>query len=176
MDTWRGRTGPHGHVCRPIQLHRATRSDRSRELDPRWSACRCSARRAHGQRRDAARPCSRSSTPTQLAHTPTTTGPTAVARTHRRTLPSSYAIAYAPYCAVRELNDAGYARIRSFDAATSTPLTAFSKSPLDAPEDRLADLVAAGPVRPPASGTHHRVRSRIKPKGNLSDLVAEQRR
>ena len=49
-------------------------------------------------------------------------------------------------------------------------------SPLDAPDDRLADLVAAGVVRPPASGTRHRARSRIKPKGNVSDLVAEQRR
>ena len=49
-------------------------------------------------------------------------------------------------------------------------------SPLDAPDDRLADLVAAGVVRPPASGTRHRARPRIKPKGNVSDLVAEQRR
>jgi hypothetical protein len=31
-------------------------------------------------------------------------------------------------------------------------------------------------VRPPASGTRHRARSRIKPKGSVSDLVAEQRR
>jgi len=49
-------------------------------------------------------------------------------------------------------------------------------SPLDAPDDRLADLVAAGVVRPPVSGTRHRSRSRIKPKGSVSDLVAEQRR
>lgn len=48
--------------------------------------------------------------------------------------------------------------------------------PLDAPDDRLADLVAAGVVRPPTSGTRHRSRSRIKPQGDVSDLVAEQRR
>jgi prevent-host-death family protein len=49
-------------------------------------------------------------------------------------------------------------------------------SPIDAAHDRLADLVAAGVVRPPASGTRHRARRRIKPKGSVSDLVAEQRR
>ena len=49
-------------------------------------------------------------------------------------------------------------------------------SPLDAPNDRLADLVAAGVVRPPASSKRRRPRSRIKPKGNVSSLVAEQRR
>ncbi|BAN00439.1 type II toxin-antitoxin system Phd/YefM family antitoxin [Ilumatobacter coccineus] len=49
-------------------------------------------------------------------------------------------------------------------------------SPLDSSDDRLADLVAAGVVRPPASTTRHRSHSRIKPKGSVSDLVAEQRR
>lgn len=49
-------------------------------------------------------------------------------------------------------------------------------SSLDVSDDRLADLVAAGMVRPPSSGTRHRSRSRIKPKGNVSSLVAEQRR
>lgn len=49
-------------------------------------------------------------------------------------------------------------------------------SPLDAPDDRLADLVAAGVVRPPVSGARHRSRSRIKSKGSVSDLVGEQRR
>lgn len=49
-------------------------------------------------------------------------------------------------------------------------------SPLDTPDDRLADLVAAGVVRPPASGVRHRAGSRIKPKGDVSSLVAEQRR
>jgi prevent-host-death family protein len=49
-------------------------------------------------------------------------------------------------------------------------------SPIDAAHDRLAELVAAGVVRPPASGTRHHARRRIKPKGNVSDLVAEQRR
>jgi len=37
-------------------------------------------------------------------------------------------------------------------------------------------LVAAGVVRPPTSGTRRRSRSRITPKGNVSNLVAEQRR
>ena len=49
-------------------------------------------------------------------------------------------------------------------------------SPLDAPDDRLADLVAAGVVRSPGSGTRHRSGSRIKPKGDVGSLVAEQRR
>lgn len=49
-------------------------------------------------------------------------------------------------------------------------------SPLDAPDDRLADLVAAGVVRRPTNGTRHRARPRIKAKGNVSGLVAEQRR
>ena len=49
-------------------------------------------------------------------------------------------------------------------------------SPLDASDDRLAKLVAAGVVRPPSSGTRHRSLSRITPKGNVSSLVAEQRR
>ena len=48
--------------------------------------------------------------------------------------------------------------------------------PLDAPEHRLADLVAAGVVRPPASTTRHRAQLRITPKGSVSVLVAEQRR
>ena len=48
--------------------------------------------------------------------------------------------------------------------------------PLDASHDLLGDLVAAGVVRPAVSRTRHRSRSRIKPKGNVSDLVSEQRR
>lgn len=48
--------------------------------------------------------------------------------------------------------------------------------PIDASHDLLADLVANGQVRPPISTTRHRPRSRIKPKGSVSDLVAEQRR
>lgn len=48
--------------------------------------------------------------------------------------------------------------------------------PLDASHDLLAELVAAGVVRPPANATRHRARTRIKPKGSVSDLVAEQRR
>jgi len=46
--------------------------------------------------------------------------------------------------------------------------------PLDAPDDRLADLVAAGVVLPPTSGSRHRSLSRIKSKGNVSSLVAER--
>jgi prevent-host-death family protein len=49
-------------------------------------------------------------------------------------------------------------------------------SPLDASEDRLADLVASGLVRPPASRDRHVPASRIKVNGPVSDLVAEQRR
>jgi len=48
--------------------------------------------------------------------------------------------------------------------------------PLDASHDRLVDLVAAGVVRAPSSRTRNRSRTRIKPKGNVSMLVAEQRR
>lgn len=49
-------------------------------------------------------------------------------------------------------------------------------SPLDYETDRLAELVASGVVRPPKSTTRHRPVRRIKPKGSVSDLVAEQRR
>ncbi len=49
-------------------------------------------------------------------------------------------------------------------------------SPIDAPENRLAELVATGLVRPPASSARHHPRTRIKPKGNVSSLVVEQRR
>lgn len=46
---------------------------------------------------------------------------------------------------------------------------------LDYPTDRLAELVAAGAVRPPRSRRRHLPR-RILVKGSVSDLVAEQRR
>jgi prevent-host-death family protein len=49
-------------------------------------------------------------------------------------------------------------------------------SPLDAAHDRLAQLVAAGIVRAPASSTRHVPKRRITSKGTVSDLVAEQRR
>lgn len=50
-------------------------------------------------------------------------------------------------------------------------------SPLDATHDHLADLVAAGIVRAPASGRpRHLPKRRIKAKGSVTDLVAEQRR
>jgi prevent-host-death family protein len=48
--------------------------------------------------------------------------------------------------------------------------------PLDAATDRLADLVAAGLVRPPSDPTRRRTPQRIKAKGSVSDLVADQRR
>jgi prevent-host-death family protein len=46
---------------------------------------------------------------------------------------------------------------------------------LDAASDRLAELVKAGVVRPPTSPHRHRPTRRIKSKGPVSDLVAEQR-
>jgi prevent-host-death family protein len=49
-------------------------------------------------------------------------------------------------------------------------------SSLDAADDRLADLVAAGVVRPPARARRRLPTSRITSKGSVSDLVAEQRR
>lgn len=49
-------------------------------------------------------------------------------------------------------------------------------SSVDASEDRLADLVAAGVVRAPASRERHVPERRIKAKASVSDLVAEQRR
>ena len=49
-------------------------------------------------------------------------------------------------------------------------------SPIDASDDRLADLVAAGLVRPPASRDRHVPKHRVRAKGPVSDLVAEQRR
>lgn len=48
-------------------------------------------------------------------------------------------------------------------------------SSLDASSDRLNDLVAAGIVRPPAHLQRHLPKCRIKSKGAISDLVAEQR-
>lgn len=49
-------------------------------------------------------------------------------------------------------------------------------SAVDHPSDRLATLIAAGAVRPPRSQQRRRPTRRIKPKGPVSDLVAEQRR
>lgn len=49
-------------------------------------------------------------------------------------------------------------------------------SAMDHSTDRLAELIAAGVVRPPKSTTRSRPERRIKPKGSVSDLVAEQRR
>jgi len=49
-------------------------------------------------------------------------------------------------------------------------------SALDHSTDRLAELIAAGVVRRPKSPTRSRPARRIKPKGSVSDLVAEQRR
>ena len=49
-------------------------------------------------------------------------------------------------------------------------------SSIDAADDRLAELVAAGIVRPPASTQRHLPKRRIKSKGTVSDLVTEQRR
>jgi prevent-host-death family protein len=49
-------------------------------------------------------------------------------------------------------------------------------SSLDASDDRLAELVAAGIVRAPTSRQRHRPDHRIKSKGPVSDFVADQRR
>ena len=49
-------------------------------------------------------------------------------------------------------------------------------SSIDKSTDRLADLVAAGLVRPPANRTRTTSATRIKAKGPVSDLVAQQRR
>lgn len=49
-------------------------------------------------------------------------------------------------------------------------------SALDHATDRLAELVAAGVVRPAKRTARTRPARRIKPKGPVSDLVAEQRR
>lgn len=48
-------------------------------------------------------------------------------------------------------------------------------SPIDASEDRLADLVAAGVVRAPASRKRHVPERRITAQAPVSDLVADQR-
>ncbi|MEZ5377647.1 MAG: type II toxin-antitoxin system prevent-host-death family antitoxin [Acidimicrobiales bacterium] len=49
-------------------------------------------------------------------------------------------------------------------------------SPLDASDGRLRELVASGVVRAPSSLSRHQPARRIKSKGTVSDLVAEQRR
>jgi prevent-host-death family protein len=49
-------------------------------------------------------------------------------------------------------------------------------SAIDHSTDRLADLIAAGIVRPPKRTSRSRPVRRITPKGSVSDLVAEQRR
>lgn len=47
---------------------------------------------------------------------------------------------------------------------------------IDEPTARLAALVASGAVRPPNVRQRQRPARRIKAKGSVSDLVAEQRR
>lgn len=49
-------------------------------------------------------------------------------------------------------------------------------SALDQSTDRLAELIAAGVVRPAKRATRHVPKRRIKPRGSVSDLVADQRR
>ncbi len=50
-------------------------------------------------------------------------------------------------------------------------------SALDAAHDHLAELIATGIVRAPTSSKRRHVpKHRIKSKGTVSDLVAEQRR
>ena len=49
-------------------------------------------------------------------------------------------------------------------------------SALEHSTDRLAELIASGVVRPPKSRSRQRPTRRIRPKGSVSDLVADQRR
>jgi antitoxin (DNA-binding transcriptional repressor) of toxin-antitoxin stability system len=49
------------------------------------------------------------------------------------------------------------------------------RSPVDRSIDQLAELVAAGVVRPPTGAARHRPRTRIRAKDPVSALVAEQR-
>lgn len=49
-------------------------------------------------------------------------------------------------------------------------------SALDHDADRLASLIAAGVVRPPKRPTRRPPRRRVRPRGSVSDLVADQRR
>ena len=49
-------------------------------------------------------------------------------------------------------------------------------SPIDAPLDRLGDLVADGLVRAPRAANRPEPRRRIEAAGPVSDLIAEQRR
>ena len=49
-------------------------------------------------------------------------------------------------------------------------------SAIDASDDRLAELVAAGVVRPPTSAGRHLPERRVTSNASVSDLVADQRR
>jgi prevent-host-death family protein len=49
-------------------------------------------------------------------------------------------------------------------------------SGLDQETDRLAALIASGAVRAPRTSTRRRPARRVKAKGSVSDLVADQRR
>lgn len=49
-------------------------------------------------------------------------------------------------------------------------------SALDHSSDRLAEMIAAGVVRPAKRTTRRAPTHRIEPRGSVSDLVADQRR
>lgn len=49
-------------------------------------------------------------------------------------------------------------------------------SALDHSTDRLAELIAAGVVRPAMRTTRRPPKHRVRPRGSVSELVAEQRR
>lgn len=49
-------------------------------------------------------------------------------------------------------------------------------SALDAPDQRLADLVTAGVVRAPSGRSRHVPERRLQSTGSVSELVADQRR
>ena len=55
-----------------------------------------------------------------------------------------------------------------------TPIARLSA--LDHPPDRLAELIAAGVVRPARRAGRRAPTRRVRPKGSVSELVADQRR
>ena len=69
-------------------------------------------------------------------------------------------------------------RVRSGDEVivTDRGKPVARMTPLDPATDRLAELIAAGVVRPPKTSVRSRPARRIRSKGSVSDLVAEQRR
>jgi antitoxin (DNA-binding transcriptional repressor) of toxin-antitoxin stability system len=63
---------------------------------------------------------------------------------------------------------------RDFVVGSDRPVARLSA--IDPSHDRLAELVAMGVVRPPSTPERYLPKRRIKAKGSVSELVAEQRR